>query len=76
MAGAIYLGSRYRSEGWTPERRKNQSEAIHRWKPWEKTTGPRTIKGDAVSNMNALKHGMRSAEQRKVLATRFSGIFP
>jgi len=35
--------------GWTPERRRQQSEQIHRWKPWEKSTGPRTAKGKATT---------------------------
>ncbi len=56
------------SHGWTPERRKKQSEAIHRWKPWEKAKGPRTEQGKKVSSMNAYKHGMRSAEYRAMEA--------
>jgi hypothetical protein len=54
------------SHGWTPERRRKQSEAIQRWRPWEKTTGPRTIKGKAVLSVNAVKHGMRSAGNREM----------
>ena len=52
--------------GWTPERQKKQSELIQRWKPWENSTGPRTVQGRKTSSMNALKHGMRSAENREV----------
>ena len=40
--------------GWTEERRKKQAEAIRRWKPWEKSTGPRTAAGKARCKMNAL----------------------
>jgi hypothetical protein len=54
------------THGWTPESSKKQSEAIRRWRPWEKLTGPKTDKGKVRSNQNALKHGMRSAEMRKV----------
>ena len=50
--------------GWTPERRKKQSQLIQNWKPWKNSTGPRTVQGRAISSMNALKHGMRSAEVR------------
>ena len=52
--------------GWTLERRKKQSELIQNWKPWENSTGPRTAQGRATSSMNALKHGMRSAEMRSL----------
>jgi len=38
--------------GWTPERRAKQREAIRRWKPWEKSTGPRTPLGKAESARN------------------------
>lgn len=52
--------------GWTPERRKKQSKNIQKWKPWEKSTGPHTEQGRTTSSMNALKHGMRSAEIRSL----------
>jgi len=50
--------------GWTLERRKRQAELIHRWKPWIRSTGPRTEAGKAVSRLNAFKHGCRSKEAR------------
>jgi hypothetical protein len=40
---------------WTEERRRRQAEAIRKWKPWEKSTGPRTEAGKARSRMNALR---------------------
>ncbi len=49
---------------WTEERRKKQAEAIRRWKPWEKSTGPKTAEGKAVCAMNAVKP---YAEERKLL---------
>ncbi len=48
------------ANGWTPERRKKQSELIKSWKPWEKSTGAKTVGGTEKSKMNALKHGCRS----------------
>src|SRR5689334_12392759 len=45
---------------WTEERRKKQAEASKRWKPWEKSTGPRTKDGKERIRLNACKHGMRS----------------
>ena len=50
------------ANGWTPERRAKQAEAIKRWKPWEQSTGPRTNAGKAEASQNALVHGLRSAE--------------
>ena len=52
--------------GWTLERRQRQSELIRRWKPWEKTTGPKTEEGKKRVSHNAYKHGMRSAEVREL----------
>mgnify|MGYP000964057840 CR=1 FL=1 len=46
----------------TPEHRARRAEQIRQWKPWEKSTGPRTAKGKAASSTNARKHGMRSRD--------------
>ena len=46
----------------TPEHRQRQAERIRQWRPWEKSTGPRSADGKAASALNALKHGARSAE--------------
>ena len=35
------------------------SELIHKWKPWEKSSGPRTPEGKAKSSQNAFKGGLR-----------------
>jgi len=49
------------ARGWTPERRAKMRAAIHRWRPWEKSTGPKTEVGKAKVAGNAFKHGHRSA---------------
>jgi hypothetical protein len=46
-----------RKSGWPPARRANHAAAIRRWKPWTKSTGPRTSSGKAKSAQNAYKHG-------------------
>jgi len=43
------------ANGWTPERRARQAEAIRRWKPWEKSTGPVTAAGKRRAAKNAAK---------------------
>lgn len=45
---------------WTAERCRRQSELIQRWKPWKKSTGPRTRKGRARVARNAYKGGTRT----------------
>ena len=45
--------------GWTPERRLRQAEAIKAWKPWEASTGPRSAEGKARVARNAWRGGHR-----------------
>lgn len=45
---------------WTPEQRQRQREAIERWKPWERSTGPQSPGGKLKSSRNAMVHGLRS----------------
>jgi hypothetical protein len=44
----------------TPEHRKVRTALIHRWKPWEKSTGPKSTDGKAKSARNAYKAGWRA----------------
>ena len=48
------------ANGWTPERRARQSVAIRRWRPWEKSTGPKSHQGKATVARNAYKGGWRA----------------
>jgi hypothetical protein len=48
-----------RANGWTPERRARQSAAIAAWRPWERSTGPKTPEGKARSSRNADRGGQR-----------------
>jgi len=45
--------------GWTPERRARQADLIRRWKPREKSTGPKSTEGKAKVSQNAFKGGWR-----------------
>lgn len=54
------------SNGWTPERRAKQAEAIRRWKPWKRSTGPKSEEGKAAASRNAWKGGKR-AQWRELL---------
>lgn len=49
------LNTKPQSKGWTPERRAKHAAAIRRWKPWTKSTGPRTAAGKARATQNATK---------------------
>jgi hypothetical protein len=47
---------------WTQKQRAEQSRRIKQWKPWQKSTGPRSIEGKQIVAQNAYKHGHRSQE--------------
>lgn len=52
-------------KGWTPERKAKQAALIRTWKPWERSTGPRTAEGKVVASRNGFKGGHR-AELREL----------
>ena len=45
---------------WITERRARQSEAIQRWKPWERSTGPKSAEGKVKVSQNAFKGAERA----------------
>ena len=47
--------------GWTPERKMRQAQLIQSWRPWEKSTGAKTVKGKRIVSRNAWKGGARPA---------------
>lgn len=44
---------------WTAERRERQAQAIKRWQPWTRSTGPRSDAGKAKAARNSYKGGQR-----------------
>ena len=62
--------------GWTPERRKRQAAMIRQWRPWDKSTGPRTNGGKARAARNAYKGGTRRAlrELSRLLSENQHGL--
>ena len=46
--------------GWTQERRQRQAKLIQQWKPWEQSTGPRTLAGKCRASRNAYAGGTRA----------------
>jgi hypothetical protein len=43
----------------SPEQRARQAALIWRWRPWERSTGPKTPRGKARVARNAYKGGLR-----------------
>ncbi len=54
------------NKGWTPERRAKQAAAIRRWKPWQKSTGPKSTAGKQKASQNAYKEGGWAELQREL----------
>lgn len=50
--------------GWSAERRARQAELIKTWKPWEKSTGPKTAVGKASSSNNASRPDSFNSQMR------------
>ena len=44
---------------WTPERKAKQAAAIQNWMPWQKSTGPKSLRGKTKVSCNAFKGGHR-----------------
>ena len=55
-----YGKKRLKTKGWSDARRAAQSARCTKRKPWENSTGPRTVAGKAASRMNAERHGFYS----------------
>lgn len=43
--------------GWASERRARQAELIRQWRPWDRSTGPKTLEGKAKASRNAYTGG-------------------
>lgn len=52
------------ANGWTDERRQAQAEAIRAWRPWERSTGPRSAEGKRKVSRNAWRGGARALLRR------------
>ena len=48
----------------TPEHRALRAELIRRWKPWEKSTGPKTLEGKKKAAMRGFRGGERALMRR------------
>jgi hypothetical protein len=48
------------TNNWNEEQRRRQAAAIRRWRPWESSTGPRSVEGKATVSKNATKHSTRT----------------
>jgi hypothetical protein len=64
------------ANGWTLERRAKQAECIREWRPWERSSGPKTEAGQAVVARNAWTGGTRQVlrELARALGEQREGL--
>ncbi|HUW37489.1 MAG TPA: hypothetical protein VMV91_09155 [Rhodocyclaceae bacterium] len=66
------------AHGWTDERRARQAELIRSWRPWTKSTGPKTEAGKAIASQNVVVGEQRRraalAEARRELAAAVAKV--
>ena len=55
---------------WTLEQRQLQREVIHKWKPWERSTGPRSPDGKRKASRNAWSGGHRATLREVIKVVR------
>jgi hypothetical protein len=66
----------------TSEEHQRHPELIKQWKPWKKSTGPKTIKGKNKVKKNSWKHGIYSEEAKqemreaRVIFRLFNLLYP
>ena len=58
----------------TPEHCALRAELIRRWKPWEKSTGPKTPEGKRKAAMRGFKGGERALIRRAARALRQQSV--
>jgi hypothetical protein len=56
------------ANGWTPERRARQAALIQSWRPWERSSGPKSDSGRARASRNAFNGAERPALRQLVAA--------
>ncbi len=58
----------------TPEHRALRAELIRRWKPWEKSTGPKTTEGKRKAALRGFKGAERAMLRRIARALKLQNI--
>lgn len=66
--------NRAKRKGLTPEGREALRQAAIANRPWEHSTGPRTLAGKAMSRWNAYQHGDRACELQPESVKRFRSM--